>query len=56
MYYLYFIRFFRPTYHVFVPPAVAVDLPGMVETIVVGFVSHGELLISMTYAQGPSIW
>lgn len=55
MYYLYFMRFLSPTYHVFVPSVVA-DLPGMVETIVVGFVSHGELLISMTYAQGLSIW
>lgn len=56
MYYFYFMRFSSPTNHgVFVPSVVA-DLPGMVETIVVGFVSHGELLISMTYAQGLSIW
>ncbi len=50
------MRFSSATNHdVFVPPPLAVDLPGMVETIVVGFVSHGELLISMTYAQGLSI-
>jgi hypothetical protein len=55
MYYLYFMRFLSLTFHVFVF-VVAVDLLGMVETIVVDYVSHGELLISMTYAQGLSIW